>query len=194
MKMIQRMLALLAALLMLALPALAEGSPEDVLATVNGAAVTRATYQARLEGLQDVYASYGYDVTDPTIAAVLAQIALDNVVEYALLDSVIAANGLELTEEELADAAQIAREDFYLQVDQIVDQYGEYGLADISTEEGRAAALERAWADHLWSLDGVVTEEAVATTMDVLISSGLYEEEWSYDELVDMQFVLNPMP
>ena len=141
MKMINRMLALLAALLMLALPALAEGSPEDVLATVNGAAVTRATYQARLEGLQDIYASYGNDVTDPTIAAVLAQIALDNVVEYALLDSVIVANGLELTEEELADAAQIAREDFYLQVDQIVDQYGEYGLADISTEEGRAAVM-----------------------------------------------------
>lgn len=62
------------------------------------------------------------------------------------------------------------------------------------TEEARAVALERAWADNLWSPDGIVTEQAVATTMDVLISSGLYEEAWSYDKLVDMQFVLNPMP
>lgn len=141
MKMINRLLAVLMALLMLTLPALAQGSPDDVLATVNGTPVTRAAYDAYLTQLQDMYASYGYDVTDPTIAAVLSQIALESVVEYAVLDGVVAANSLELTEEELADYAQIAREDFYLQVDQIVDQYGEYGLADISTEAGRAAVM-----------------------------------------------------
>ena len=141
MKMINRLLALLMALLMLTLPALAQGSPDDVLATVNGTPVTRAAYDAYLTRLQDMYASYGYDVTDPTIAAVLSQIALESVVEYAVLDGVVAANGLELTEEELADYAQLAREDFYLQVDQIVDQYGEYGLADISTEAGRAVVM-----------------------------------------------------
>lgn len=57
------------------------------------------------------------------------------------------------------------------------------------TEEGRAAALARAWEDNLWSVDGYVTEEAVANTMMVLFSSGLYDGEWDYTALVDMQFV-----
>ena len=57
------------------------------------------------------------------------------------------------------------------------------------TEEGRAAALARAWEDRLWSVDGRVTEEAVENTMTVLLSSGVHEGEWAYDALVDMQFV-----
>ena len=140
MKMLNRLLALVLALA-LCLPALAESAPEDVLATVNGVAVTRATFDSCLTQLQDEYASYGYDVTDPTIAAVLQQFALQTAVEYALLDSKLVELGLQLTDEELADAAQLAREDFSMQVDMIVDQYGYYGMADISTEEGRAAVL-----------------------------------------------------
>ena len=57
------------------------------------------------------------------------------------------------------------------------------------TEEGRAAALARAWEDRLWSVDGRVTVEAVENTMTVLLSSGVHEGEWAYDALVDMQFV-----
>lgn len=57
------------------------------------------------------------------------------------------------------------------------------------TEEGRAAALQRAWDDNLWSIDGYVSEEAVEMTMTVLASSGLYEDAWDYGELVDMRFV-----
>ena len=57
------------------------------------------------------------------------------------------------------------------------------------TEEGRAAALARAWEDHLWSVDGYVTKEAVENTMTVLLSSCVHEGEWVYDALVDMQFV-----
>ena len=141
MKKMTRLLAMLLALVMLALPALAESSPEDVLATVNGTPVTRAQYTDALAQLEDVYANYGYDVTEPTIAAVLQQIALDTVIEYAMLTKVIEENGLQLTDEELADSAQAAREDFYAQVDQIVDEYGYYGLADVSTEESRAAVM-----------------------------------------------------
>ena len=140
MKMLSRLMALLLALT-LCLPALAETSPEDVLATVNGVAVTRATYDSCLAQLQDEYAAYGYDVTDPTIAAVLQQLALQTAIEYTLLDAKLVELGLQLSDAELADAAQIAREDFSMQVDMIVDQYGYYGLADISTEEGRAAVL-----------------------------------------------------
>ena len=57
------------------------------------------------------------------------------------------------------------------------------------TEEGRAAALGRAYDDCLWSEDGVITPEAVDMTMTVLSASGLYKGEWAYDQLVDMRFV-----
>lgn len=57
------------------------------------------------------------------------------------------------------------------------------------TEEGRAAALHRAYEDLLWSPDGVISQQAVDTLMDVLLSTGLYEGEYTYDALVDMRFV-----
>ena len=56
-------------------------------------------------------------------------------------------------------------------------------------EAGRAAALERAYDDCLWSEDGIITPRAVDMTMTVLAASGLYEGEWAYDQLVDMRFV-----
>ena len=60
---------------------------------------------------------------------------------------------------------------------------------DTLTDEGRQAALDRAYADSLWSVDGVISHAAVDTLMEVVISSGLYEGDYDYDELVDMQFV-----
>lgn len=57
------------------------------------------------------------------------------------------------------------------------------------TEEGREAALNRAYEDHLWSPDGVISQQAVDTLMDVLMTSGLYEGGYTYEGLVDMQFV-----
>ena len=140
MKMLSRLLALTLAML-LCLPALAETTPDDVLATINGSAVTRAEFDACLTDLQDLYASYGYDVTDPTIAAVLQQLALETAMQYEMLGLKMVEMNLQPTDEELADAAQLAREDFGLQVDMIVDQYGAYGLADVSTEAGRAAVM-----------------------------------------------------
>lgn len=57
------------------------------------------------------------------------------------------------------------------------------------TEEGRAAALNRAYEDQLWSLDGVITPAAVDMTMTVLTASGLFDGNYSFDELIDMRFV-----
>ena len=57
------------------------------------------------------------------------------------------------------------------------------------TEAGRAAALGRAYDDCLWSEDGIISPRAVDMTMTVLAASGLYEDEWAYDQLVDMRFV-----
>ncbi len=57
------------------------------------------------------------------------------------------------------------------------------------TEEGRQAALTRAYEDHLWSADGVISPAAVDMTMAVLCASGIFDGEYTYDGLVDMRFV-----
>ncbi len=57
------------------------------------------------------------------------------------------------------------------------------------TAEGRAAALDRAYADALWSEDGRISREAVETLMEVVIASGIFDGTYSYEALVDMRFV-----
>lgn len=57
------------------------------------------------------------------------------------------------------------------------------------SEEGRAAALKRAYEDNMWSPDGIISQAAVDTLMEVIIASGIYEGEYDYADLVDMQFV-----
>lgn len=56
-------------------------------------------------------------------------------------------------------------------------------------EDSLQASLDRAYADSLWSKDGVITEESVAKVMDVVEKTGVYKEGYSYDELINMQFV-----
>ncbi|MBQ3486108.1 MAG: ABC transporter substrate-binding protein [Clostridia bacterium] len=57
------------------------------------------------------------------------------------------------------------------------------------TAEGRKAALDRAYEDHLWSEDGFISQQAVDTCMEATIVSGLFDGEYDYDKMVDMQFV-----
>lgn len=57
------------------------------------------------------------------------------------------------------------------------------------TEEGRKAALDRAYEDQLWSPDGYISQQAVDTCMEVVSISGLYEGSWDYEKMIDMQFV-----
>lgn len=60
------------------------------------------------------------------------------------------------------------------------------------TEAGRKAALDRAYADHLWSPDGLISQAAVDTCMQVVSISGLFDGTWDYDKMVDMRFVDEP--
>ena len=53
------------------------------------------------------------------------------------------------------------------------------------------AAIDRAYKDGLWSVDGIITPEAVKNDMEVPIASDVYQGTYQYDELVDMQFVEN---
>lgn len=57
------------------------------------------------------------------------------------------------------------------------------------TDEGRKAALDRAYEDALWSPDGWISQQAVDTCMNVVTISGLYEGDWDYTSMVDMRFI-----
>lgn len=57
------------------------------------------------------------------------------------------------------------------------------------SDEGRQAALDRAYADSLWSEDGIISRQAVETLMEVVIASGIFEGEYDVDALIDMRFV-----
>jgi NitT/TauT family transport system substrate-binding protein len=57
------------------------------------------------------------------------------------------------------------------------------------SESDVQASLDRAYADELWSADGYITEEALKLDMDVMHATGIFTEPYTYDELIDMQFV-----
>ncbi|MGG1877626.1 ABC transporter substrate-binding protein [Paenibacillus cisolokensis] len=57
------------------------------------------------------------------------------------------------------------------------------------SDEAIQASLDRAYEDHLWSLDGMISETALDTDMDVMIQTGIFKGDYTYDGLVDMQFV-----
>lgn len=59
------------------------------------------------------------------------------------------------------------------------------------TDQALTASLNRAYQDNLWSPNGVISQKAVQTDMDVLIKTGIYQGGYSYDTLVNMQFVKN---
>ncbi|MGN0753341.1 MAG: ABC transporter substrate-binding protein [Aristaeellaceae bacterium] len=57
------------------------------------------------------------------------------------------------------------------------------------TDEGRKAALDRAYEDHLWSEDGYISQQAVDKCMEVVTVSGLFEGTWEYEKMVDLRFL-----
>lgn len=57
------------------------------------------------------------------------------------------------------------------------------------TEDGRKAALDRAYEDHLWSEDGFISQQAVDQCMEVVTVSGLFEGDWDYEKMVDLRFL-----
>lgn len=59
------------------------------------------------------------------------------------------------------------------------------------SDEQVEATQDRAYKDEHWSKDGIITEEALAKTMDVLKKTGIYDQPYSYEKMVDMQFVEN---
>jgi NitT/TauT family transport system substrate-binding protein len=58
-------------------------------------------------------------------------------------------------------------------------------------DDALKASVERAYADKLWSPDGIITEEAVKSDMDVMLKTGIFTDSYKYDDLVNMTFVKN---
>jgi NitT/TauT family transport system substrate-binding protein len=51
------------------------------------------------------------------------------------------------------------------------------------------ATLDRIYADHIWSTDGLIAPEGYALDMDVVAKTGAFSKKVPYDDVVDMQFV-----
>jgi NitT/TauT family transport system substrate-binding protein len=58
-------------------------------------------------------------------------------------------------------------------------------------ETGIKDSLDRAYADKIWSLDGFITKDALDHGMDVVLKTGVFQGTYTYDELINMQFVSN---
>ena len=114
------------------------GNPDDVMLTVGDFSLTRAQYENYLATLENYYSSYGYDVTDPELLAMLKQFALQTGVEYAVMDQKLVELGLALTEEEKAAETEAAKAEWALVLE---DGLAYYGLTSESTEEERATLL-----------------------------------------------------
>jgi NitT/TauT family transport system substrate-binding protein len=54
---------------------------------------------------------------------------------------------------------------------------------------GVKATLDRIYADHIWSTDGMVAEKGYALDMDVVAKTGAFTKSVPYNDVVDMQFV-----
>lgn len=59
------------------------------------------------------------------------------------------------------------------------------------SDESVQASLDRAYADGLWSPDGIITEAALKLDMDVMFKTGIFTEPYTYDALINMKFVNN---
>ena len=119
-------------------------NPNDVMATVGDVKVTRGEYDTILASLTSYYANYGYDLSDPTMAALLQELALKTCVEYGVMDVKLVQLGLALTEEEKATAIASAQENW----DGTIEEgLAYYGVTAESTEEERGEILLQVLAE-----------------------------------------------
>ena len=103
MKMINRMLALLLALLLPMTFAMAES--ETIIASVNGEAITYSVYYAVESAYVSQFAQAGVNVNDPTIYSYIQDMALSYLIQQRLMVQDMTAQGcFDFTEEEWLQA------------------------------------------------------------------------------------------
>ena len=174
MRKINRLLALLMALMLLALPALAEDSPGDVLATVNGTPITREAFETYLANLTAYYSYYGYDVTTPENASHLKYMTLSTLVQLVLMDQKITELNVTLTDTERAAAEAEGRKMWLTDLDNALSYYG---ITATSSEAERASALVQALSEleALGYTEQSYIDDSVANALYVKLEAMMVE-------------------
>lgn len=130
-------------------------NPLDVMAIVNGSAITRSTVDGVFNNLTSYYTNAGYDVSSPDAQKVLKAIAIDNAIALQLVQQKAKELGFDqLTEEEIKPLQEAAAKQFTSTVDSYVQYYG--GLTDKSTEEEK----KKARVDAVAALEAMGISEA----------------------------------
>lgn len=131
MKMINRMLALLLALLLPMTFAMAES--ETIIASVNGEAITYSVYYAVESAYVSQFAQAGVNVNDPTIYSYIQDMALSYLIQQRLMVQDMTAQGcFDFTEEEEAWCI----EQGHLAWEQALAEVGEVLRVNLELEEG----------------------------------------------------------
>ena len=141
------------------------GDPSDVLATVNGEAITRAEVNELYDYIYEMYsyygAYYGIDVTDPETQQQMYAMAAQYTVSYKIEEQKEAEMGFDqLTDEELAELEEETDENWEGYIESYITYYGG-GLADDATDEEKLAARTNA----------VAGLEAMGYTYDSMLES-----------------------
>lgn len=139
----------------------AEANPEDVMALVNGTAVTRAEIENYKASLINYFSQQGYDMTNEDNLLVVGGIALDTAVEDTILAQKIIDLGLAPTDEELAQVQAENAAEWAEAVDWYAQAYA--GLTADSTEEEAADARLNALAllETMGYTESVMLESAI---------------------------------
>jgi NitT/TauT family transport system substrate-binding protein len=80
--------------------------------------------------------------------------------------------GLRFTHDNHAEAMALARKEF-----------------PTMSAEAIKMTLDRAFADDLWSEDGMISPESWATGQKVVRDAGILKQDVAYDAIIDMQFM-----
>ena len=114
-----------------------ETSRDDVLATVNGAPVTRGTVDDSVMYFTAYYTSQGYDVSDEESQAMIRSICLSDAIDNELMAQHAPELGAAISEDEIASVTAEMKEVWDSTVDTAARE--SFGLTDESTEEEKAA-------------------------------------------------------
>lgn len=186
MKKMIRLFSLLLAVAMLFAFALADETAEDaVIATVNGVPVTYSQMQEQYDAMESYYTSnYGYDFSDPSMAASLQEFATEMAIQEAVMLQKATELGLDaFTEEEEAAFGTEAQNYYDALMSQVASYY--FGVDENSSEEERADAL--AQAAQLAAANGITVEELTEENR----FNAIYDQVIAYagtgDEVTDEQ-------
>lgn len=155
--------------------AVTENATEEdvVLAVVNGENLMQSDVDGYAYYLQYLYYSYGYDITDPELAAFIQQNAIQGSVEEAVYFQKARELGFDqFTEEEEAQLQQDAQNDLETEIENWIANYG--GLTEEATDEEKAAARLNAVADL--ESQGYTLEALAESNRQSLIYERLYAD------------------